>query len=243
MAEAAGSFRVFAPTATRVVVAVWLVLLLVLRAWNAQMYAESANRLIAVTQQEEAALFREAADFEVTWERDTAALEAELVELAAVAASAIKRYREEMAAMGAAPPDLRAVEQLASGGGTRRHTLVHSAREGSSGAPDLMGEIAGVDDNAALERKVSMLIKNALTAQVRTSKEEGAFLGRGQGVDSEHREMVAVAREVEHQVLQAFLVLYRTAQLQDRITRYRETFQPFIAAVERRKDRMLYNYI
>jgi hypothetical protein len=48
---------------------------------------------------------------------------------------------------------------------------------------------------------------------------------------------------VQFTMLQMYRRLYFAAQFQDRLTRYRELFRPMIEAVEKRHDRMLYNYI
>lgn len=51
------------------------------------------------------------------------------------------------------------------------------------------------------------------------------------------------AHIVHFTLLQLYRRLYLTAQFQDRLTRYREVFDPMIRAMEKRHDRMLYNYI
>lgn len=48
---------------------------------------------------------------------------------------------------------------------------------------------------------------------------------------------------VQFTMLQMYRRLYFAAQFQDRLVRYRELFQPMIDAIEKRHDRMLYNYI
>ena len=49
--------------------------------------------------------------------------------------------------------------------------------------------------------------------------------------------------EIDLTVLHVLRVLYGRAQLEDRIRRFTERFAPKIRAMEKRSDRMLYNYI
>lgn len=51
------------------------------------------------------------------------------------------------------------------------------------------------------------------------------------------------AHIVQFTLLQLYRRLYLASQFQDRLTRYRELFHPMIEAMEKRHDRMLYNYI